>query len=1444
MAELSSLIHQLRERSMLLHHHQYLLLHKQQIMELTMIIQRIDFFLIIFSQIYYPDPLISFLIYIAVLKLLSHTSRNFPGVYFHREASVVIPFFAEPEFRSCHGVIFETVGSLLSLLGSGDRGSYRQFFLDAMLLVLYVASIFADSSTMTESPVVSLKCFHKLFGGIYSSPSPFGDLPACFRPTDGLGILINIISKCLTEGTLYMEGLTNASFVSAACPLLCYGDVALHIKEHPTFRYFLLVLFSVLSILGHNEKEHPTFRYFLLLFNDVVELRAGDLVNAFAESLKNTDSLELKVAVFSAYVRISKTFSVHIWKPETLVNMMYSPKLCLPMMDCLRIAIGILGPDFVGYVNAENIDIDISPGSDKTNQSSKVGDKRLVQNSDILQNKRQKVEEETLMSNINARVGLDCTMKHEQDKEHADPMRESLLSFVGFVKPSGIREFMLTPEFAVTAHAAKRSSSIPFDLATCLEAVHSILLRSLSQENILFRTMDVNADRGVVLMLPWTHLLTMTEADPIWKTKCISVQVFSKIGKKCSNVNRSVPFTLGCLTCLYGSVYANSAMTSKLFLIDDINKKDRTTDILSRGFWCPKCDRRDVRQFEQYPKVILLPDGQSMEDCADHNFNSSVSLFFILLCDDSSEEAQAACVGIIPRILMHGSQDILLKTRSQWIKCLVFVLHNKKRSAREAFRGQIGYFLEIPSLTCLFGDVETSKKTKEQKFLDKLKHALAAVKDLEVFETLLEVISDIMNVVDIHVRLFFYSLIRWVDQLDNPHMVIMLLKGGIDVLLSKVNYIKHQLYDYLCARVVNCPAMIREFAEAVVGAQMEDFFKQMVPVVLPKLLLSALQFYHIQTGSSNQETFGAALPALPMNLCAFKATETRMRPLIGKFRIPISSHFHQLTRVPAMIQEVARVLTGSDDLSGFLRNHFFGLLNRIDRKTLHAEDLSLQKQALKLIEMLNELNGSHLSTRVPKIMVLLMHAVDKETLQSEGLSLLHFFIKQLVKVSPSSITSFHLNKVVVILEEFVVENKVLLKQHIRELPLLPSIPKLAEVKKDELRDVVDGLNNESLNVRYMVACELRCTEQSRTTVGQRLKFVCADCLGALGAVDPATMMTLYLIVLQGLLELLAIPLSKMAIQELLKIAGCQASLDDEQEGKRLWGCFLNYVKEIIAPCLISRFQLPNVADSTTVGPLYQSSISFRRWIFFLRHDMQTAMYLLPYLVLNAVCHSTAEARLGITEEILPVLNAAAAENSEPTQSSKSTGQHKDPPSEVHNELLIQCNNVSELLAAIPKVTLAKASFGCKAYARALLYYESHVLEKSGSFNPADRRSGIFEDEDVSMRYTVAWMSLTVYPAAVPTVMLCFDMDVAKILQAMLKKYRFSVAEKIALSEQALLAPLAAAAGMDSYIRAYPFVVKLHMLSELEDFHRLLVSDPFLEKSFHLNDRRSKKVLQD
>ncbi|KAG4907395.1 hypothetical protein JHK86_055879 [Glycine max] len=142
-----------------------------------------------------------------------------------------------PNFRSRHGVFFEALGSLLSLLHSGARDAYRQFFVDSMSLIqdiLYVASLGVNGSSRSR---VTLKCFSDSFSGVE-------DLPSTNRPVDGRGLLIDLtaptrwqpfatwilklVCKSLTEGTLYVEGLIRASFISAACSLLCDGNADLH----------------------------------------------------------------------------------------------------------------------------------------------------------------------------------------------------------------------------------------------------------------------------------------------------------------------------------------------------------------------------------------------------------------------------------------------------------------------------------------------------------------------------------------------------------------------------------------------------------------------------------------------------------------------------------------------------------------------------------------------------------------------------------------------------------------------------------------------------------------------------------------------------------------------------------------------------------------------------------------------------------------------------------------------------------------------------------------------------------------------------------------------------------------------------------------------------------------------------------------------------------------
>ncbi|KAL5713935.1 non-specific serine/threonine protein kinase [Ranunculus cassubicifolius] len=1875
---------------------------------------------------------------IAVLKLLTHTARNFPAVFFHGKANAVLPvigrilpFFAEPIFLSWHGVIFETVGSLLSLLRTGDREAFRQFFLDTMVLVedlLYVGPICRDTSS--SPPKVTVKCFLESFNGVIDNPPLFSDLLDCCRPADGKGILINltsearwqpfatwtvkILSKCLSEGTLYVEGLINSSFVSAACALLCFGDASLHMACFDFARITAAVvdteivpsenlIRTILCTLDQTDKEPLSVRNAVYdssmgsclhalhssCSDDVVRFVAGDLVSVFPQALQSTESLELKGAMCSAYIRVAKTCPPCIWRPERLTSMLLTDSPCFPLIDCIRVTIDMLGPDRVGERSNDCNNEGVSSTSTTETESLKVGGKRYSVILDSSKTKRQKTGKEVLLSTADAwkNPNFSTLYTFEKDKEYADYVSGSLLAFVSLLKPDNAEANPLKPKAALMALSmlciafsnyaptdlslsifeqingwmawvckkAEESAPITFDVCIFLKAVHSMvfLQSSLPPESRFFNIKDNDASYlRTVLKLPWTHSIAISDQS-LCMTKCLSIQALSKIGvgfedevilevldlalhdeieevrveavismpvivmcsglgllvhmlerleflrrKKRGQVDKFIPLSVGYLACLYGTYDAtDSGNACKLFLRGSCERQSQTLDLLSQGFWCPKCDKRVAINPEQSLNITHLLDMQGREDGL---ICRLIKIHLMLLYDESSEEVQVACVGTIHRVLMHGTQEVLYNTRKQWKECIKFLLLHKKRIIREAFCIQIRYFLEDAILNSLFGDIEPSNKTKEQSFLDILKHAFAEEQDAQIFETLLESTAEIMNAVDIHDQIFFYSLILLVDQLDNPHLIVRMtasrlihrschfhLKGGVDLLLSTVVHIRNELFDYLCDRIVSRPAMIREFAEAVLGIGMEELAKRMVPVVLPKLvvskanmdkavlilqelanhlntaavpltvnwvpkvlayallrddqqeLFSALQFYQVQTGSDKQEIFGAALPALLDELICFVGDDD------------LDQTNERLKRVPQMIEAVARVLTQSNDLPGFLRNHFMRILNSIDRKMLRAENLLLQKQALKRIQMLIEMMGSYLATYVPKIMVLLMHSVEKENLQSEGLSVLHFFIKQLVKVSPSSTkhvisqvfaalipllekykenSSSQLNKVVEILEELVVENMSLLKLHFRELPLLPTIPILHKVNdviqeargsmnlREQLRDFVNGLNHESLNVRYMVASELSkllnlrredvttliaveghadldvlsslitsllsgCSEESRSTVGQRLKLVCADCLGALGAVDPAKVKgvpcqrfkiecsdddLIFELIHKHLARAFRAALdtsiqdsAALAIQELLKVAGCQASLDEtvaasssqsckelkvftsppgtermdnngemNKRGQRLWDRFSNYVKEIIGPCLTSRFQLPNVSDSTSPGPIYRPSMSFGRWISFwirkltvhstgcrasifnacrgiVRHDMQTATYLLPYLVLNAVCYSTVEARHGISEEILCVLNAAASENNAAASENNAAtvpgivaghsevciqavftlldnlGQWvddvkqeialsqaiqpsgpKQQPSKAKgpnvglatgpDQLLLQCNNVSELLSAIPKVTLAQASFRCQAFARSLLYFESHVMAKSGSFNPASERSGVFEDADVSFlmeiysgldepdgpsglahlrkssslqdqllinkkagnwaevltscekalqmeptsvqrhsdvlncllnmchlqamvthvdglisrvpQYKKTWCMQGVQAAwrlgrwDLMNEYLCgadeegpvcsssesnasFDIDVAKILQAMMKKDQFSVSEKIAHSRQALLAPLAAA-GMDSYMRAYPLVVKLHMLRELEDFQNLLLNNSFLETSFDLDDSKFLKVVVD
>lgn len=119
--------------------------------------------------------------------------------------------------------------------------------------IIHLVSQCLHNASITGSTKLTLKCFCESFTAIVSDPACIGDLPPSNKPVDGCGVLIDLsgekrwqpfatwilklLNKCITEGTLYVEGLVNMSFVSAACSLLCYVDADLHMVGNCYFKF-------------------------------------------------------------------------------------------------------------------------------------------------------------------------------------------------------------------------------------------------------------------------------------------------------------------------------------------------------------------------------------------------------------------------------------------------------------------------------------------------------------------------------------------------------------------------------------------------------------------------------------------------------------------------------------------------------------------------------------------------------------------------------------------------------------------------------------------------------------------------------------------------------------------------------------------------------------------------------------------------------------------------------------------------------------------------------------------------------------------------------------------------------------------------------------------------------------------------------------------------------
>jgi serine/threonine-protein kinase ATR len=110
-----------------------------------------------------------------------------------------------------------------------------------------------------------------------------------------------------------------------------------------------------------------------------------------------------------------------------------------------------------------------------------------------------------------------------------------------------------------------------------------------------------------------------------------------------------LPISLGLLSCLYGCRRAVSGLPTnecKLFLKRKSERSSWTIEHLIQGFSCSKCDKKFIRNHnEWHPPIIVRSDmcGADAQVSLDSSFMQLQSLFFSLLFDESSEDVQITC---------------------------------------------------------------------------------------------------------------------------------------------------------------------------------------------------------------------------------------------------------------------------------------------------------------------------------------------------------------------------------------------------------------------------------------------------------------------------------------------------------------------------------------------------------------------------------------------------------------------------------------------------------------------------------------------------------------------------------------------------------------------------------------------------------------------------------
>eukprot|EP00850_Spirogloea_muscicola_P000260 SM000001S04662 [mRNA] locus=s1:1542427:1556327:- [translate_table: standard] len=1395
---------------------------------------------------------------LAVLKLLAHITKHCPGVFQCSDGaatillviSYLLPCFAEQLYKGMGQPLSEALAGLLSLLWKENRQLYISFFVDLLRLLedlVSVASFFSKPSLFTDCTEVSVQAFSSTYLAAVENASD--DISALWPDRISLpGVMLNLTGKerwqpvatwmidlahhCLMEGASHISGLVGPTTFDILMSFLSFDEPSLHKETELTSQ--------TVQLLG-------------LLFEAIDKLLAW---HATRPSLHESRQRSV--------LRWEDLLREDLWEPTAFGRFLLLPWSLT--LDDIHSEIGML--------------------------KIRLRATRLAASA-----YNATLEEEVLQKVL--RAGL-------EDKE-AQLRAASVILIAGLVPlldKASITQFWMSVRSLARdpADTVRWSVARAIGLAGCCSA------------------------GCTVKCLKHTHQSGWIESNKFSRKQ----EIDSVLGPAAACASLEHP---SCSLC--------DAHNRAPYL----RTPPGSAEVEIGGVLAAE----PVHHCED-PDVSILWQSLSQQ----------------LLFEEPSAKVQAEFVLSGGRILRHALPEVLKQGSRIWLQFLDQEPLHPDWPVRAAFGSIAGThftqnppcrFMSLSALEGLFGDMSeqagsnfeltdaTEVKRQALEMLSNLRSHFRNAKEPEIRQTLMTAVKEVARACAKGSELLFFCLVLLLEQLDSSLPV--LTSAAIDSIKQiaclhwpkscpssvhgMLETFKEELYDYLSSCLISQPVLVMVFAEEVMSVSLKELVKSMTPMVIPKLVIE-------QHGNEQAlavlrriaEVLDLELPQLLVDwahkvLAFIEALLVELVFILGDAKT--SENPHRSERVASTFNKITRIMSNSEDLPSFLREYLVGILNSIEYKLLRANEHELKRKGLRCIDKLADFIGPHLSAFVPKFTGLLTNALEVAALQVQALGVWRRFIRILATVAPLKLRSIASQIVVAVLpcleladdgkdevkiaatadvlEELAVKNKDILRDKLKELPLLPRLEALKNVNSvlqevrgslslcQQLQQATEGLRHETLSINYVAAIELKklirehrhgvdtlvttesssqaeaisqlvaallriCILDSRSPLSQRLRLLCAECLGELGAVDPGR---LQVELPQRphidrddddlIFELINEHLAKafrsapdgevqdsaaLAIQELLKLCGCappctgqimpsvrgrngtsrsgphcddlrleRGGAASSRRGEQLWQRFSEDVRDIIAPCLTSRFVLSRPKSnhgSAVPGPLYSHGLTFRRWVYLwgrhllslasssrskifvcckaiFKNDMGVALFLLPYIVLDVISTGNQAAKDEVCQGILAVLVAPSTSEDREASShgivnvgaadadsdasvwevatqliftlldslsqwvdrtkqnlrQDSAQQAEDFKSKSRSRKIedkaLQCQHVEELLAAIPKEALARASYRCKAYARALLYFEFHVRERCGTLNPAAEKSGSFCAEDVS-----------------------------------------------------------------------------------------------------------------